>query len=194
MASLIGGVEDFVVEDGEVEGESESDGVRGGQTGVGDLRGILIGVQGVGGRLLARVASLELSEVTVVVTLHLVVEHLGLIRGRVGDEVVLNDKQDVLTDAFQLNLDGALVVHDLREFVRFALGLDGRHHSPGRTAGTDYVLVSHREQVSLLHSELVGLARHVLHVRHHLIKALSLLGQLGHEHIAISVHCDVCAC
>ena len=42
MASLIGRVEDLVVENGEVEGESETDGVGRGEFGLSDIGGVLI--------------------------------------------------------------------------------------------------------------------------------------------------------
>ena len=41
MASLIGGVEDLVVEDGEVQRETETDGVGGCELGLGDVGGSL---------------------------------------------------------------------------------------------------------------------------------------------------------
>lgn len=41
VAGTIGGVEDLVIEDGEVEGESKTDGVGGGQLGLGNIGGVL---------------------------------------------------------------------------------------------------------------------------------------------------------
>ena len=69
VAGLIGGVQDLVVEDGEVEGEAKADGVGGGQVGLGNLSGVLVGLKGLVGRLVALVANGELGKVTVVVTL-----------------------------------------------------------------------------------------------------------------------------
>ena len=41
VAGTVGRVEDLVVEDGEVEGEAEADGVRRGELGLGDVGGVL---------------------------------------------------------------------------------------------------------------------------------------------------------
>lgn len=43
VAGTVGRVEDFIVEDGEVEGETETDGVRGGQVSLGNVGGVLSG-------------------------------------------------------------------------------------------------------------------------------------------------------
>ena len=111
-----------------------------------------------------------LSQVPVVVALHLVVEHLTLLRIGVGDQLVLDDLQNVTADVLQLRLDLALVRLDQRELVRLAFLLDGRNHTPRRAAGTDDVLVRHRQQVALLHRQLLRLLRHCLHVVDHLVE------------------------
>ena len=41
MAGTVGRVENLVVEDGEVEGQAEADGMRGGEVGLGDVGGVL---------------------------------------------------------------------------------------------------------------------------------------------------------
>ena len=69
MASLVRGIEDLVVEDREVEGKAETDGVGRGKLRLGNLGGSLVGVERLVGRILARVADGELGEVAVVVTL-----------------------------------------------------------------------------------------------------------------------------
>jgi hypothetical protein len=69
MASLIGGVKDLVVEDGEVKGETQADRVGRRKLGSGNLSGSLVSLEGLVGRVLAAVANGELSEITVVVTL-----------------------------------------------------------------------------------------------------------------------------
>lgn len=43
VAGTVGRVEDFIVKDGEVEGETETDGVRGGQVSLGNVGGVLSG-------------------------------------------------------------------------------------------------------------------------------------------------------
>ena len=44
LAGLVGGVEDLVVEDGEVEGEAQPDGVGGLHLTFADLKGVLVGL------------------------------------------------------------------------------------------------------------------------------------------------------
>lgn len=69
MTSTIRGVEDFIVEDGEVEGETETDGVGGCEFRLSNVRGGLVGVMGVTGGFLSLVAKGEFSKVSVVVSL-----------------------------------------------------------------------------------------------------------------------------
>lgn len=69
MASLVGGVEDLVVENGEVQSKTQADRVGRGKVGLGNLGSVLVSLEGLVGGLLALVASCELGEVTVVVTL-----------------------------------------------------------------------------------------------------------------------------
>lgn len=69
MASLVGGVQNLVVEDGEVQGETQADGVSRRKLGLSDLGGGLVGVERLVGRVLALVANGELGQVAVVVTL-----------------------------------------------------------------------------------------------------------------------------
>ena len=69
MAGLVGSIENLVVEDGEVQGKTQADGVSGRQLGLGNLGRSLVGLQGLVGRVLALVAGGELGEVSVVVTL-----------------------------------------------------------------------------------------------------------------------------
>jgi hypothetical protein len=69
VAGLVGGVQDLIVEDGEVEGKAKADGVGGGQVSLGNLSGVLVGLEGLVGGLLSLVADGKLSEITVVITL-----------------------------------------------------------------------------------------------------------------------------
>ena len=74
VASLVRRVEDLVVEDREVKGQAETDGVSRCKVGLSDFGGRLVGLQGGVGRSLAVVANSELGKVTVVVTLPVGVE------------------------------------------------------------------------------------------------------------------------
>jgi len=69
VASLVGRVQDLVVEDREVQSESETDGVGRGEVSLGNLGGVLVSLERLVGRGLALVTKSELGEVTVVVTL-----------------------------------------------------------------------------------------------------------------------------
>ena len=130
-----------------------------GQAGVG--RGITrdFGRLGVGVVRLARhlgaiLLLQKLREVAVVVALHLVVEHLALVRRGVHDEVVVQDGEDLLADARELVLHLGPVRLDLPRVglvaLRALLVLDGTQDAPGRAAGADHVLVADAEQVTLL--------------------------------------------
>mmetsp|Transcript_64622 Transcript_64622/g.145771 ORF Transcript_64622/g.145771 Transcript_64622/m.145771 type:complete len:253 (+) Transcript_64622:311-1069(+) len=179
VARPVRGVQDLVEEHREVEGESEADRVGRRQGLGGDGRGVLVRLEGLPGALLLHVAVLELGEVSVVVALHLVVEHLALLVGRVGHQVVDDDGQDVVADLDELVLDLRLVVLDELELVRVRLLLDRAEDAPRRAAGANHVLVRDREEVALLDRELGRLGGHRLHVVHHLVEPFGLLGELG---------------
>lgn len=68
-AGSVGWVEDLVVEDGEIEGEAEADGVRWGQLRQGEIRSGFVGHQAVLCCFLSVVARGKLCQVPVVVTL-----------------------------------------------------------------------------------------------------------------------------
>ncbi len=69
VASLIWGVENLVVEDGEVQGKTKTDWVSWGKIALGNLGSGLVSLEGLVGGLLALVANGKLSEVAVVITL-----------------------------------------------------------------------------------------------------------------------------
>jgi hypothetical protein len=69
LASLIGRVEDLVVENGEVQCETETDGVGRGKVGGGNIGSGLVGLERLVGGSLALVTNGELGKVTVVVAL-----------------------------------------------------------------------------------------------------------------------------
>jgi hypothetical protein len=69
LASLVGRVEDLVVENGEVQCETETDGVGRSKVGGSNIGGGLVGLERLVGRGLALVTNSELGEVTVVVAL-----------------------------------------------------------------------------------------------------------------------------
>lgn len=149
-----------------------------------DLGRSLVGLEGVVTDLLALVAGGVLADVAVVVTLHLVVEDLGLAGAGVGDEVGVDEVEDVTADLVELALDGGDVLLDLLDLgvvaAALLLLLDGGDDSPGGTTGADDVLVGDAEKVALLNAELDVHLGDLLHVLDHLVVTLGLLGELGH--------------
>lgn len=123
VAGLVGGVQDLVVEDREVQGETKTDGVGGGEVGLGDLGSGLVGLEGGIGGTLAAVASSELGKVTVVVTLHLVVEDLGLASLGGLDKVLVQNLEDIIANAGEFGLDLLAVLLDQSNLRFIALGL-----------------------------------------------------------------------
>lgn len=120
---------------------------------------------------------------------HLVVEHLGLAGGGVGDEGLVEDVENILADLLKLKLDLAAVLLDGGNVLVGALGLllllDRRDDSPRGTAGTNDVLVGNAEEVALVDGELTTELGHLLHVGDHLIVALGLLAEAGEEGLAV---------
>lgn len=106
MASLVGRVKNLVVEDGEVESETETDRVCGSQISSSDLGSSFVGLERLVGGTLALLGDGEFGEISVVVTLpasfrqcaiqrragkgllHLVIEDFGL-AGLSGSDQVL---------------------------------------------------------------------------------------------------------
>ena len=125
MASLIGRVEDLVVEDREVEGKAKTDRMSGGKVGGSDLSRSFVCFQRLVGRDLALITLGELGEVTVVITLpeiryvsikanlnnsngydvHLVVEYLRLAALSRLDQVLVKNDQNIFADIRKLSLD-----------------------------------------------------------------------------------------
>jgi hypothetical protein len=133
-----------------------------------------------------------------------VVEDLGLARLGRGDEVRVQNAEDVLADLGELALNLLAVLLDEANLGGVALGLllllNRGDDSPRRTASTNDVLVGNRQKVPLLDSKIAVLRGDNLHVLNHLcvrggasvsirlgrrhsgihaLIALGLLGQLG---------------
>ena len=69
LASLVGRVEDLVVENGEVQGETETDGVGRSKVGGGNIGSSLVSLERLVGRSLALVTNGKLGKVAMVVAL-----------------------------------------------------------------------------------------------------------------------------
>jgi len=123
LASLGGVVHDFIVEDREVKGKSESDGVSGLKVSVGNLRSVGVCLEGIVSGLLMEVSDCVLGNISVVVSLHLEVEDVGLgVTLTLWDKLVVEDLENILAVGVELVLDSLLVL--LEEVkVLGALGL-----------------------------------------------------------------------
>ena len=85
MASLIRRVQDLIVENGEVKGQTQADWVGWCKIGLCNFSGVLVSLEGLVGRFLSLVANGELSKVTVVITLPIILlvngnEKVGVIQ------------------------------------------------------------------------------------------------------------------
>jgi hypothetical protein len=190
MAGLVRGVQDLVVKDREVQRETKSDGVGGSKLGLSDFCGSLVGLERLVRRFLALVGSSELSEVAVVVALpsrtseeafegggrgeiglHLVVEHLRFTGLGRGNQVLVQNLEDVFADLSELLLNCLTVFLDEFDlsFVAFRLLLllDGGDDSPRSATSSDDILVSDREEISLFDGELLVCRGDDLHVLDH---------------------------
>ena len=100
----------------------------------------------------------ELSEVSVVVALHLVVEDLGLAGFSLGDKGLIENIEDILADLLKLGFNLLTVVADGADVLIRALGLflllNGGDDSPGSTSCANHILVCDGKEVSLVDSEL----------------------------------------
>ena len=89
LASLLGRVEDLIVEDGEVERQTQADGMRGLHLGLSDLEGFLVGLLRVVQHSCPLVTNSHLGKVPVVITFHLQIKHLGLGIAGFGNKVLV---------------------------------------------------------------------------------------------------------
>lgn len=86
--------------------------------------------------------------------LHLVVEDLGLASLSLGNKRLVQNIENILANTLQLVFDLLTVVTDDGDVLLGALGflllLDGGDDTPGSTAGSNDVLVSNGEKVTLI--------------------------------------------
>jgi hypothetical protein len=110
--------------------------------------------------------------------LHLVVEDLGLAALCRGNQVLVQNIEDIFADTAQLGLDFLAVFLDECDLALVAFGLllllNGGNNSPGRAAGTNDVLVGDRKKISLLDREFLISGGDCLHVLHHFCADISV--------------------
>jgi hypothetical protein len=138
----------LVVEDGEVKGEAELDGVAWGK---GDLVGLIVSLEG------SLLDSLHLgtlgilSDVAVVVADHLYEEGFGLTVTGLGEDLLVDHVDDTLAVTGKLGLDRGLVSGESRGILG-VLGVlfDGGNSAAGGTLGADQVFEGNGEEVTLI--------------------------------------------
>merc|ERR1719469_501180 len=194
LASLIWIRQYFVLEDRVVQRQAQTDGMGHNKTLLSNFVRLLISLTGTLCGLGLAVSVRELSNVTPIVCLHLLVEHLGLILGSLGNQILVEQTEDRVADLLELRLD--LLTIFIRPLgvliIAFALllVLHTGDDTPRGSAAAHRVLVRDGQQIALLHSQLLGRLAHFLHVVCHLVVALRLFGQLGEVHVLSPRHCD----
>jgi len=176
---------DFVVEDGEVEGKTQLDGVaRGELDGVGIVVGRECGLLD----LLKLGALCVLGDVAVVVADHLDEESLGLTIAGLGQHLVLDDVDDAVAVTDQLLLDGVLVSGEgLAELGVLRVLLDGGNSAASGALGRDQVLESDRNEVALVRADISAFdVEDRLEVSHHVVEALGLLSDTSEEDVFVN--------
>merc|ERR1719183_890162 len=126
LASLLGRVEDLIVEDGEVERQTEADGMRGLHLGLSNLEGLLVSLLRIFENLRSSVTHSHLGEVPVIISLHLQVKDLGFGIAGLGDEVFVQKIENVAANIVELLFDFFTVFlsHSLFLFGTFGLLLN----------------------------------------------------------------------
>lgn len=99
------------------------------------------------------------------------VEDLGFTALGRGDQVLVEDLKDIIADLGQLGFDLLAVFLDEADLGLIPLGLllllNGGDDSPGRTSGTDDVLVGDGQEIPLLDGEFDVGRGNDLHVLDH---------------------------
>ena len=177
------------MEDRVVEGKTKSDGVGGLEVLLGLLSGLLVSLMSVVSGLISLFTGGVFRDVSVVISLHFVVEDLGLGVGSLGDKAGVDQVEDFVAVFIELSLDLALVASeetDILGSLLFLLLFNGGKGSPGGSSGSDGVLEGNRKEVSLLNGEVGVGSDDLVHGVEHVLEALGLLGDLGHVEMFIS--------
>ena len=180
-------LEHFVVEDGEVESESELDGVASGEL---DGVGLFVSLLGLLLNLFESLVLGVLGDVAVVVTDHLDEEGLGLVGAAGAQDLLVDHVDNLLAVSLELFFNLALVLQKRAIELR-VLGvlLDGRDGAAGGSLGRDQVLESDGQKVALVGVDgATLLAKDGLKEVDHVVKTLSLLGDAGEENLLFDVN------
>merc|ERR1711957_266507 len=179
-------LEGFVVEDGEVKGESELDGVAGRE-----LNGVGFVVSGEGSLLdlLEVVALGVLGNVAVVIADHLDEEGLGLTTAGLGEDLGVDHVNDSLAVVLELALNSGLVGKEgIGELGVLGVLLDGGNGSASGSLGRDQVLEGNGKEVTLVGGNIGSLlTEDVLELVDHIIEALGLFGNTRQKDVFLHV-------
>jgi hypothetical protein len=182
---------DFVVEDGEVESESELDWVARWEC---DLISLLVSFESLGLDLLKLLSSCVLRDVAIVVSHHLDEESLGLSITSLVKNLGVDHFNDSFTVSSELVLNAGLVVSEsLREFGVLWVLLDSSNGPAGSAFAGDEVLEGNREKVTLIRGDILALSiKHACEIIDHIFKSFSLLSDTSEEdvlfYLGILVH------
>uniref|UniRef100_S4RL07 Uncharacterized protein n=1 Tax=Petromyzon marinus TaxID=7757 RepID=S4RL07_PETMA len=157
LAGLLRRVLDLIVKDGEVEGQTQADGMCGLHMLLADLVGLLIGLLGVEDNTITLVTRRHFRKVAEVVAFHFQVEDLTFLLGIITtlhEKLVQQVKNILLANGLQLLLYLLTVSfhHGLLLLAPITgrLLLDTGDDTPGRAPRSHHVLVGHGQQVPLL--------------------------------------------
>jgi len=185
LASLLVVVHNLVVEHGEVESETKSDGVACVEL-LGENVSLLVTLLSAlldGGEV---VTLGGLRNISVVVTDHLLEEGLGLVIGGELEAVVTNDADNSEADVVKLLFDLLLVgLESATKLGVLGVLLDGTNSADGATLGADEVLETDGKKVTLINGEVfagLGLNGRLKEVDH-ILKSLGLLSDSGEENL-----------
>ena len=185
LASLLVVVHNLVVEHGEVESKTKSDGVASVKL-LGENVSLLVALLSTLLDGVEVVALGGLRNISVVVTDHLLEEGLGLVvRGEL-EAVVTNDTNNSKANVVKLLFDLLLVgLESATKLGVLGVLLDGTDGADGATLGADEVLETDGKKVALINGEVfagLGLNGRLKEVDH-ILKSLSLLGNSSEENL-----------
>jgi len=144
--------------------------------------------------------SFKLSQIPVIIPLHLQIKHLRITRRSRWNQPGVEQLQDPVTDRRQFGLNLSSIVTDHRHMVfvttTLLFLLDRGNNPPRSTSSSDHVFVSHREEVSLFYGEflVVDGGGDFLHVLHHFFIPFGLLGEFRHVDIFLASRWCGCHC
>ena len=193
LASLLDVAHHFVVEDGEVQSESEPDGVASLQGSDGDVLGLLVALESLDLAFLELGALGVFGDVAAVVSDHLEEESLGLIVGSSSENVGLDHGDDVVAVSEEVSLDFGLVGgKGCGVLLVLLVLLDGGNGSDGGSLRRDQVLEGDREQVPFVVREARSLLLyHGAQEVYHVLVPLRLFGHAGHEDVLLRLHVNL---